>query len=490
MSIDHSTRFNTLNTALSVLKDLGARYGDVRAVDRDQQWTQVRNDQVDGLWHNSDNGFGVRALVGNSWGYAASPLLTEANVIQCAKDAYAMAAASQQSCLRTVDRGPAIAQQGTWATPRQRDPFNDVSTEEKVAVLTELCEQMRRTEGVIVATALAHALRVRSWLVSTEGTQIHQETLHCGGGIQATARVGDEVQSRSYPKHYEGNILGGGWERWEQMGLSDQADRVASEAVMLCTAPSCPHIENATAILEASMMSLQIHESCGHPTELDRAFGEEISLAGASFLTPDRLNADYRYGSNIVNLYSDASTEGATGSFGWDDEGTPARRTDLVKDGIFTGYLSGREASTRAQTANAGSFRAEGWYNIPIVRMINVNLAPGQWSFDDLIADTEDGILLSNSKSWSIDDLRLNFQFGCELAQEIKGGKRGQIYKNPVYTGITPRFWQSCDAICNQDHWEVFGYLHCGKGDPIQSMHVGHGTAPARFAGGVTVRST
>jgi TldD protein len=356
--------------------------------------------------------------------------------------------------------------------------------------LRELTRVLGRPTQVRVAEATAHALRVRTWLVSTEGTHIAQETVHVGGCISTTAEVDGEFQVRTYPKHYDGNVVSGGWEAFEALDLMGHCERVSQEAVALCTAPTCPEIKGATVILEGGILSLQVHESCGHPTELDRAFGEEVSLAGASFLTPNRLNETFRYGSDIVTLYADATSSSGCGTFGWDDEGTPAHRTDLVKDGLFVGYLSGREAANRVERPSAGSLRAEGWYNIPIVRMININLAPGSWTFDDLIADTDDGILLSNSKSWSIDDLRLNFQFGCELAQEIKGGKLGQIYRNPVYTGITPRFWQSCDAICNQDHWKMWGYLHCGKGDPMQTMHVGHGVAPARFRGGVDVGST
>ena len=189
----------------------------------------------------------------------------------------------------------------------------------------------------------------------------------------------------------------------------------------------------------------------------------------------------YQYGSSIVNLTADATTPGGAGTFGWDDEGVPAGRTPLVANGEFVNYLSNRESASRINTTSSGASRANSWHAVPIVRMVNINLEPGQGSLEDLIADTQSGLLIETNKSWSIDDLRLNFQFGCESAREIRKGKLGTRYKNPVYTGITPTFWKGCDAICGPEEWEMWGYLFCGKGDPMQSIHVGHGVSPARF---------
>jgi TldD protein len=233
---------------------------------------------------------------------------------------------------------------------------------------------------------------------------------------------------------------------------------------------------------------LQVHESCGHPIELDRVFGTEASYAGTSFLTPDKYNT-LRYGSDIVNLTADATIPGGLGTFGWDDEGVPAQRVPIVRDGIFRGYLTSRETAQQlreivgdgAPEASGGAMRADGWNRIPLIRMTNVNLEPGEWEFDDLIADTDDGIYMELNKSWSIDDKRLNFQFGTEIAYEIRSGKMGRMLKNATYTGITPQFWGSCDAICNENHWRVWGTPNCGKGQPGQVAHTGHGAAPARF---------
>jgi TldD protein len=235
-----------------------------------------------------------------------------------------------------------------------------------------------------------------------------------------------------------------------------------------------------SVILDGSQLALQVHESCGHPTELDRALGYEASYAGTSFLTLEK-RGSFRYGSPLVNIYADATIPGALGSFGFDDEGVPAQRSALIQNGIFVGYLTSREtASTLGERSN-GTMRADGWNRIPIIRMTNINLEPGDWELDDLIADTDDGIYMAVNKSWSIDDKRLNFQFGTQLAYEIKQGKLGRMLKNATYTGITPDFWGSCDAICSARHWRIWGLPNCGKGQPSQSAHVAHGAAPARF---------
>jgi TldD protein len=247
----------------------------------------------------------------------------------------------------------------------------------------------------------------------------------------------------------------------------------------LLKAPPCPAAET-TIIIGSSQMALQVHESCGHPAELDRVLGTEISLAGGSFMTLDKVN-NLKYGSPIVNIVQDATIEGGLGTFGYDDEGVKACRTYIVREGVLTGYLTSRETAPILNTVSNGCMRADGWNRIPLIRMTNINLEPGEWAFDDLIADTGDGILFETNKSWSIDDKRLNFQFGTEIAWQIKDGKKRQIYKNPVYTGITPQFWNSCDAICNKNHWHIWGIPSCGKGEPMQTAHVAHGAAPTRF---------
>jgi TldD protein len=294
------------------------------------------------------------------------------------------------------------------------------------------------------------------------------------------------MQQRSYPNSFGRHQGTAGYEFVQQWDLAGNARRMGEEAVALLSAPQCPG-GVTTLILDGPQLALQVHESCGHPIELDRVFGTEAAYAGTSFLTPDKYGT-FRYGSELVNLTADAVTPTGLGTFGYDDEGVPAQRTDIVRNGTFVGYLTSRETATQlhrlrpdAPTRSNGSMRADGWDRIPLIRMTNVSLQPGQWTLDDLIADTDEGIYMITNKSWSIDDRRLNFQFGTELAYEIKDGRLGGMLKNATYTGITPEFWGSCDAICDADHWHVWGTPNCGKGQPGQVAHTGHGAAPARF---------
>jgi TldD protein len=294
------------------------------------------------------------------------------------------------------------------------------------------------------------------------------------------------MQQRSYPNSFGRHQGTGGYEIIQKWDLPGNARRAAEEAVALLSAPHCPS-KTTTLILDGPQLALQVHESCGHPIELDRVYGTEAAFAGTSFLTPDKYGA-FRYGSDVVNLVADAVTPTGLGTYGYDDEGVPGQTTDIVKNGMFVGYLTSRETASQlrkthpnAPARSNGTMRADGWNRVPIVRMNNVSLMPGEPSLDELIADTDDGIYMLTNKSWSIDDKRLNFQFGTEMAYEIKNGKLGQMVKNATYTGITPKFWGGCDAVCNTDHWNVWGTTNCGKGQPGQTAHTGHGTAPARF---------
>ena len=290
---------------------------------------------------------------------------------------------------------------------------------------------------------------------------------------------GGERQTRSYPASFRGDYATSGFEFTRSLDLPGHAEKTGREAVELLRADECPS-RNTTLIIGGTQLALQVHESCGHPIELDRVFGTEASYAGTSFLDVDKLG-EFRYGSDIVNIVADATSPGGLGSFGYDDEGVPAQRTDIVREGIFSGYLMSRETAPRIGLRSNGTMRADGWNRIPLVRMTNISLLPGQGTLQEIIADTEDGILIDSNKSWSIDQQRLNFQFGCEIAWEIKDGRLGRMLKNTVYTGITPEFWGSCDAIAGEDEWHIWGIPSCGKGEPGQTAHVGHGTSPARF---------
>lgn len=467
-----------IQRALNVASLRGATYADVRVVDTSTQSVEVKNGAVASLEDNSSLGFGIRVLAKGAWGFAASSRLEPSEVGRVAALAVEIARASALVQMEPVRLGPPVTHIATYRTPVAIDPWL-VPMERKIALLLKADAGMRAVKGVAVSTASASFVRCRKTFANSEGAHIEQEIIETGGGLGAMA-VGDgDVQQRSYPNSFGRHQGTAGYELLESLCLVEEAPRVGEEAVMLLSAPTCPS-KVTTLILGATQLALQIHESCGHPTELDRVLGSEAAFAGTSFLTLDRLG-QYRYGSPIVNITADATIPGGLGTFGYDDEGVEAQAFPVVREGIFVGYLTSRETAVRLGHRSNGTMRADGWNRIPLIRMTNINLEPGEWDLDDLIADTDDGIYMEMNKSWSIDDKRLNFQFGTEVSYRIKGGRQGQLYKNATYTGITPQFWGSCDAICGRKHWSVWGTPNCGKGQPPQAAHVGHGAAPARF---------
>ena len=464
--------------AINLIRMKRAQYGDVRFAHVEDEEIEVKNGRPEAVVRRDSLGFGVRVLVDGAWGFAASCRLTSAEIDRVVNEAFRIAHASalvKHSDVRLSDVKPVEA---SYATPYRIDP-SAVPLEQKLNLLLAADAVMRRQKPVKVSQAFMTTYKTAKTFASTEGACIEQEILHCGGGIAATAVKGSEVQVRSYPNSFRGNFATAGYEFIEGMRLPEEAERVADEACKLLTAPQCPD-KTTTLILDGGQLALQVHESIGHPIELDRVLGMEASYAGTSFLTLNNVGR-LRYGSDLVNVVADATTPGGLGTFGYDDEGVPAQSTPIIRDGIFVGFLSSRETASQTGKTSSGTMRAEDWGKIPLIRMTNVNLLPGEWDFDDLVADTDDGIFMVTNRSWSIDDKRLNFQFGTEVAYEIKKGRLGRMLRNPTYTGITPQFWGSCDAICGQKHWQLWGTPNCGKGEPSQSAHVGHGVAPARF---------
>ncbi|HEV3232328.1 MAG TPA: TldD/PmbA family protein, partial [Candidatus Dormibacteraeota bacterium] len=366
-------------------------------------------------------------------------------------------------------------------------PFG-VSVDTKIKLLLEAERGLRSNAAIRVAEASCEANQQWKLFASTEGAEVEQEWFETGAAIECSAVGDDDTQKRSYPNSFGREVAQAGWEYVQAMDLVGNAPRLADEAAALLRAEPCP-AKVTTVVIDASQMALQVHESCGHPTELDRVYGTEAAYAGTSFMMPEMLG-HLRYGSEKVSIVADATVPGALGSFGYDDEGVPAQRVKLIDEGLFVGYLTSRETAAqlgqqgfRREAGSMGSMRADGWARIPLIRMTNINLVPGDSSLERMIAETGDGVYLETNKSWSIDDRRLNFQFGVELAREIKGGKLGRLYKNGSYGGITPEFWNSMDALAAEPEWRMFGIINCGKGQPGQVMRVGHGAAPARFQG-------
>jgi TldD protein len=465
--------------ALDAATSGGGAYADARYLQEEWEAVDVQDDRVQGVDRGVTAGIGIRVIVDGAWGFAGTARLTQRDVELAASRAVEIARSSSAVKAASVRLAPEPVRTATWSTDIEEDPFA-VPLEEKIATLLDAAGRMKMVPGLTIAEASIDLWRRSSFLATSEGARIDQTITQSGAGIRALAVGEQEIQQRSYPNSFRGHFACKGYEHIRAMDLTGNAPRIAEEAVALMKAPELSSAET-TLILDAPQLALQVHESIGHPIELDRVLGMEAAYAGTSFLAPpDR--GSLRYGSNIVNITSDATLPGALGSFGFDDEGVEAQRSNIITDGIFREFLSSRETAPEVGEGRSnGTMRASGWDVIPLIRMTNVNLEPGDSSLERMIDETDEGVFMSTNQSWSIDDKRVNFQFGCEIAWEIRKGKRRRMVRNPNYAGRTVDFWSSCDAIGGRDEWAVWGTPNCGKGQPGQTARVAHGTAPARF---------
>jgi len=469
--------------ALNTAKSRGASFCDLRIVDERNRSLATKNGKVGHASASESLGIGIRVIAEGAWGFAATDDLSRESVERTAAQAVAIARSSATVKQYDVALAAEKAAVADWTSPCAIDPFA-TSVEDNIALLLAVDKELTAVKGVTLAEANLNFRRYEQWFYSSEGADIHQVRTTTGGGFAAYAFQGTEIQKRSYPNSFGGQFQNKGYELIGELKLIENARRIGEEAVALHSAPQCPQ-GLGTIVLDSSQLGLQIHESVGHPIELDRVLGMEANFAGTSFLTLDKLRK-LKYGTPLVNVVADATPEHGPGlgTFAYDDEGVAAQNTPIITNGEFTGYLSSRDTASMIGLARSGgTMRAEGWSRLPIIRMTNVSILPGEkpLTFEQLIADTEDGIYMQTNRSWSIDDKRYNFQFGCEAGWEIKGGKLGRMLKNPSYSGITTEFWNSMDAICSRDQWTLWGTPNCGKGQPMQTMGTGHGAAPARF---------
>jgi TldD protein len=422
-------------------------------------------------------GWSVRLLVDGAWGFAASDdrTLTIGNLVARAVD---VAQASAGVKKEPVSLPPVPAEKGEFVSSFKVDPF-EVPLSEKISFLADLDAAMASHADLNTRSCFASFRKLDKWFFSSEGSELRQILVQSGAGLSlGQAKSRRERAERSYPRP-SGQYEIKGYELLSELDMKSQIPRLAEEVGQLLTAAPCPE-KTTTLVLAGDILSLVIHESIGHPLELDRVFGAERNFSGISFATPDNLDA-LQYASPIVNVANDPTAPHGLGSFGWDDEGIKSRRTNLIKDGILKDYLSSRETAARIDRPSTGTMRAEGWQNLPIVRMTNTILEPGDKSFGQLIGEVDDGVYMAGPTSWSIDDLRKNFQFGCEIGWEIKGGKLAGVIKDPTFSGCTTQFWNNCEAIGDKSQFVLRGTPNCGKGQPGQNARTAEGTSPARF---------
>ncbi|MFH1008777.1 MAG: TldD/PmbA family protein [Candidatus Latescibacterota bacterium] len=465
--------------ALDTAQSLGASYADIRIIETRREGIETKNEQVASTRRAEDLGFGIRVIANGSWGFAASFQVTREGIERMAAQAVAIARASARVHHEAVRLAPEPAHVDIWKTPVCRDPF-DVPAQEKIDLLLRINEELMRTKGVKLAQGYMNFVREQQTFASTEGSFIEQDLTRSGVGYTATAVGNEDVQKRSYPASFRGLWMGKGYELIDELPLLGNAEQTAQEAVALLTADQCPPGDR-DLILCGDQLALQIHESVGHPTELDRVLGMEANYAGTSFATVDKLKT-LRYGSPMVTIVADSTVAGGLATVGYDDEGVQAQKWPLIENGMLVNYLTSREtAGAIGESRSRGAMRADGWARIPMIRMTNISLMPNEGTLNDLIVVTDDGVLMSTNRSWSIDQKRINFQFGCEIGWEIKKGKKARLLKNPTYQGSTTEFWGSCDFICGESEFVLWGVANCGKGQPGQTAEMSHGAAPARF---------
>ncbi|MCL2202937.1 MAG: TldD/PmbA family protein [Defluviitaleaceae bacterium] len=478
-----------LTAAMKLACALGADFADVRVKDIRSENLRMENGLVTNTARSRSMGYGVRVYAGGALGFAAGNVLEDMeNVV---RQAYDIAKASQTLLKNPAQLDEKKPAQGTYATEVKTDPFA-VPMAEKLEILQQ-CEKAIR--GVWETHSFATPMKFRTGMnldfrsdgvifADTDGSYIQQDFCQCTARIEATVISETDTQTRKYI-----NVVRGGFEGIVAMDLPNRAHGLAQEAAAIIEAPDCPSGE-FDVILTPRQMFLQIHESVGHPTELDRVLGSEAAFAGRSFLTTGdypaagsaREKDPLIYGSTHVTIVADAHCPGGLGTFAYDDEGVPAQCITLIDKGKFTGFQTSRDYAQAIGQNSGGAGISDGWRNLPIVRMTNINMLPGDKTLEELIAGIEYGFIFDENKSWSIDDLRNNFQFACEIAHEIKDGKRtGAVFKNPIYSGKTTEFWASCDGVGNPDTWELVGVPNCGKGQPMQMMRVSHGSSPTRF---------
>jgi TldD protein len=465
--------------ALAAATKAGASYADVRVVRMRRENIATREDRVERVAFTDDYGVGVRVIAGGAWGFAATPSVTAPAAERAAADAVAVAKANAALMKKPVTLAPVPANVDVWQTPLIKDPFK-IPLEDKAELLLEINKRAMKVPGVKFATSQYGAVAEWKLLASTDGAYIEQEIVRLNPGYSATAV--DDKRSEFESVDHPVQPRQAGWEYLEQSSLLDDAQRIGEQAVEKLKSPSVV-AGKKDLILDPSNLWLTIHESIGHPTELDRALGYEANYAGTSFATPDKLGK-LKIGTPIITFYADKTTPGGLATCGYDDDGVATQRWNLIDKGLFVGYQTTREqAAWIGEKASRGTCYADSFSSFPFQRMPNISLAPGAQdrSIDDLIASTDDGVVISGRGSWSIDHQRLNFQFSGQVFWEVKRGKKTRMLKDVAYQANTLEFWNSCDAIGGPKSWLLGGSFSDGKGEPGQTNSVSHGCPPARF---------
>jgi TldD protein len=469
--------------AISAARDAGASYADARVGRYRRQQINTRERSISGVSDTESLGLGVRTLVNGSWGFAATSEMTRDGVVKAAREAARLSRAARAVQRRPVELAPVAAVKGTWMTPIRRDPI-DVPIEDKVALLLATNEAALKVPRVRFVTSGLQLLREVKTLATTDGTLITQTFVRVGPSFNATAIGDGDFQSYSE----ELAPRGMGWEYIESLDMPGNAEQWAILAAEKLGARSV-EAGRYDLIIEPTNLWLTIHESIGHPTELDRAMGYEANYAGTSFIAPPEKHiGKLKYGPAFMSIQGDRTQEGSVSRVAWDDEGVPADSWLIIENGVFKDYQTTREQVSWIQKLTGvnkshGCSYADSWSSVQFQRMPNVSLLPGgqDLSVNDLIAATDRGIVIRNIGSWSIDHQRYNFSFSGQTFHEVRGGKVVGMLRDVAYQSNTPYFWNAMDMIGGKSSYWLGGSFNDGKGEPGQSNSVSHGCPPARF---------
>jgi TldD protein len=470
--------FDLLKLACNNASKAGCQFADARYLSIRKQRVVSRDNALSSCNDGDDRGFGVRVLYHGAWGFASSPTYTADEVTKVVTLAMRIARASAMALREEgVKWAPEATLSLDFKSSCKQDPFA-VALEDKADLLIAANEVMLRNKSVKRAQGYLLFKRVQRWYVNTEGSELHSDVTSSESAIWAIAVGNGDFQERNWSAPASNQ----GFECYRKEEFIEQAERVATQAEEKLSARLSPE-GDFDIITDSENLSLTIHESVGHATELDRVMGYEVSMAGSSFVSRDK-QGEFQYGSDQVTLMADNTLENGLATQGFDDDGVPGQRWEIVKDGIFQTYSSGREfAHYIGEERSRGSCRADHWSSIPIVRIPNLFLMPGKTPLtpEELMADVKHGLYFEGMDSFSIDQWRLNFQFGGNAVWEIKNGKKAGMLKAALYQSRTPTFWNACDATCDENHWQPHGVMNCGKGDPMQVAQMTHGAAPTRF---------
>ncbi len=484
------------DVALDRARKLGCSYADIRinryrnqtaalrtSPDRAAGMVTGKVNNVPAVLETESFGFGVRVLHTDTWGFAASPRVEKDEIARVVQEAVDIAKVNAALRQRPVRLAPVPAYEDRWATPLKKNPF-DVPIQDKLGLLQEVNAAAKKVPGIITVNSALVFRSEDKFFASTDGSILQQLIVQAVPSMNVTAvePAARKSKSRSFQVH----PVTGGYEYVEGCGMLEAAERVALEAVEHLKAPSIePGIKDL--VLLPSHLSLTIHESIGHSTELDRALGYEANYAGTSFLAPpERVLGKFQFGSNLVNVIGDRTLSQGMSTVGYDDDGVKAMSFHIIKNGVFTAYQTTREqAHWIDEPQSRGCCYADSFDSVPFQRMPNVWLEPGQdgKSLDDLIAMVDDGVLIDGRGSYSIDQQRYNFQFGGDAFWEIKHGKKGRMLADVAYQSKTADFWNACAAIADQRAWVNFGLTNDGKGQPSQVNAMSHGCSPTLFSG-------